>query len=156
MEIMRKMHKHIWMLFTLVLLTGACRNNDSEPTLNSLLTNRSSKKWILYSQKTNGVEQLAPCERDNEWTFYMNGSIYVSPGVVRCGLYEEDRNDSYSFLFAGPNNDIFYFRYYEQENFFTVRGQILTLTESNFTFRFTIVGAEAATSNTIEYAFKTD
>lgn len=150
-----KRHINLLCVGLFALAMAGCNSADDKPSINQLLTNRSSKIWVNYSQKTNGVEQLSDCQQDDEWTFEMNGNIDIDPGIIRCSISEKDKKAG--FLLAGSNNESFYYKYDEGNSGFvqTVRGRIVTLTETNFVFRFNLISKDGNSSFSIEYAFHT-
>lgn len=143
-------------LTILGLFAFACNKEDDAMTINNLLTNRSTKTWINYSLTTDGTEQLIDCDKDDEWTFSMNGDIDVRTGIVRCQIDQKEKLDYYSFFLAGSNNDVLYFKYKDDTGtFFTAKCNIVTLTKKDFVFRFQVVRLDGSIVNTIEYKFKT-
>jgi hypothetical protein len=139
-----------------IMLFWGCSPSQEPITVNQLLTNRSSKIWINYSKKTDGVEQLIACQKDNEWIFYMNGRIDEKTGLVRCQIDEKDRLGNYSFFLAGSNNDILYLKYKDvSSNFYTVKCNIAKLTETELIFRYQVVRLDGASVSIEELSFKT-
>lgn len=149
------MNKNLLLVILIWSVLG-CNKDDNTMSINNLLTNRSTKTWINYSLTIDGVEQLIDCDKDDEWTFAMNGDIDVKTGIVRCQIDQKDKLDSYSFFWAGSNNDVLYFKYKDDTGtFFTARCNIVILTKNDFVFRFQVVRLDGSVVNTVEYKFKT-
>ena len=156
MEI-KRMKAYIIIFLSASILVG-CSTANEKPSINYLLTKRSQKRWVNYSQTLNGVEQLQNCAKDDVFTFYVNGDVISDPGVLRCSLYEY--NIKYGFLLAGPDNDSFYFKFYlysidtDKEYIQTYRGRILQLDEKNFVFRTIYVSEDGSTFYNNDFYFK--
>jgi hypothetical protein len=104
---MMTFYKKIILSALLLVLTFACKKKDEKPSTNQLLTNRSQKTWIRFSEKLDGKETLKECDVDDEWIFSNDKDILMTPGFLRCDLYEEDVK--IKFFLGGPNNETIYF-----------------------------------------------
>jgi len=112
------------LFFFLFLLFAACDSIKVEPTINEMLTNRSTKKWALTKVLTNGQETEQPCNRDDTWIFsqkddivHRGGDLTVKTGFLKCFLGEPEQTHTW---FYGGSDD----RYIYVEEFVETDGEL--------------------------------
>lgn len=144
----------VYLLIFPLFFVGCIANEDAKPSINKLITNRSSKTWISYSRLENGAETFIDCKKDDEWVFSSSGDIAANTGAVRCFINEKNQTDVYSFFLAGKDNNQFYFRFRDRDREFTVKTTIVKLTEDEFWFRYSFTDVRGSILNTVEYFFR--
>jgi len=105
----RKLFQNFAWVLLLPWLVGC--ETDPEPTINQLLTGRSTegKAWHLKTVLVNGEPDEDPCERDDLYIFkqdksleHRGGTLTIKPQFLKCFLGE---GEEYLDWFYGGSSD---------------------------------------------------
>ena len=139
---MIKMKFSVLLITTVALMTGCKKYNVTAPYPPAISTNKTptenltQKSWRLLSygfdRNKNGLvdideESIRVCEKDNSYTFNIDGSGVVVENAIKC-----DANDPVSqFAWTLTNNDTVLDFYYGKANIIKLDADNLYITNSN-------------------------
>ena len=118
--------------FIVTIAIFSCGKNEPAPTAPiDILTGGTSKSWLLINVKSNGVNDIEPCETDNVFTFTKATSkALIDVGAKKCST--SDVNETNDFKLS------------EDGKILTLSGfgfTVVKLTDAELELKITVFGS---------------
>jgi hypothetical protein len=83
------------------MLGSGCKKNEPGKNNFELLT---AKTWKGISIKTDGVEEIQDCMKDDVTTFSASGTLKLNTGPIKC--YSNETNLNFTWSLSSDQNSI--------------------------------------------------